>query len=481
MDLHLTLTGRTDLGSQIYRQLLAAVVEGRLRAGEQLPPSRVLARDLGVSRNTVAGAYDRLTADGFLVARVGAGTYVNPDQVRRPGRRSAPTGAIAPRPVWRGIEPAVTSAAWRAPYDFRIGVPDGRLFPAPIWRRLVVRQLRTSMFADARYREPGGHPDLRAAIAHYAAAARSVRVSAADVVVTHGAQQAVDLIGRVLLEPGACVAVEDPGYPPVRQLLQSLGARVVGVPVDEEGLVVDAVPRTARLVYVTPSHQFPMGVAMSLARRRGLVDWAARHQAAIIEDDYDTEFRYSSRPLEPLQALDRHGRVIYVGTFSKTMLPLLRTGYLVAPASLRPALLAAGQLTDWHGDIPTQAALASFIADGLLARHIRRAGTAYAERRAALLAAVERHLAGWFTLVPSAAGLHVALLVRAEAALDPRALARRAAEVGIGVQALSDFGTDVRQRGLVLGFGAIDLDRIEPGIRLLGRVIAWQSSHQDLP
>jgi GntR family transcriptional regulator/MocR family aminotransferase len=471
VDLQLTLTGSTDLGSQIYRQLRDAVLDGRLRDGERLPATRELARDLAVSRNTVAGAYDRLTAEGYLAARVGAGTFVRGDLVRPRSRRSAPAGVIMPRPVWRQLEASLTSEEATPAYDFRIGIPDGRLFPVQTWRRLLNRQLRTSMLTDARYRAPGGHPDLRAAIARHLGVSRSVRAAADDVLVTRGAQQAVDLVARVLVEPGDCVAVEDPGYPPVRQLMRSLGARVVPVPVDDEGLVVDALPRNARLVYTTPSHQFPMGVAMSLARRRALVEWAARHRAAVIEDDYDTEFRYTPRPLEPLQTLDRHGRVIYVGTFAKTMLPLLRTGFLVAPASLRPALLAARQLTDWHGDRPTEAALAAFLDEGFLARHVRRAGTAYAGRRAALLAAVDAHLVDWCTPAPSAAGLHIAMRARPALSVDVARLVRRAAEAGVAVHALSDFSVDGCAPGLVLGFGAIEVGQIEPGIRLLSRLV----------
>jgi len=471
VDLQLTLTGRTDLSSQIYRQLRDAVLDGRLPDGERVPASRELAERLAVSRNTVAGAYDRLTAEGFLAARVGAGTFVCAGRVRPRGRRSAPAGVILPRPVWRELAASVTSEETTPPYDFRIGIPDGRLFPVQTWRRLLNRQLRTSMLTDARYRAPGGHPGLRAAIARHLGVFRSVQAAAEDVLVTRGAQQAVDLVARVLVEPGDCVAVEDPGYPPVRQLMQSLGARVVPVPVDDEGLVVDALPRSARLVYTTPSHQFPMGVAMSLARRQALVEWAAQHRSAVIEDDYDTEFRYTPRPLEPLQTLDRHGRVIYVGTFAKTMLPLLRTGFLVAPVSLRPALLAARQLSDWHGDRPTEAALADFLDEGFLARHVRRAGSAYAERRAALLTAVEEHLGGWFVPAPSAAGLHVALRLRSGVQIDLGALVARAAGAGIGVQALSDFSMDGAQPGLVLGFGAIAADLIDPGVRRLADLV----------
>jgi GntR family transcriptional regulator / MocR family aminotransferase len=471
VDLQLTLTGHTDLGSQLYRQLRDAVLDGRLRDGERLPATRELASRLAVSRNTVAGAYERLTAEGFLAAQVGAGTFVRAGNARSRSRRSAPAGVIMPRPVWRELAASTTSEAATPAYDFRIGIPDGRLFPVPTWRRLLNRQLRTSMLTDARYRAPGGHPDLRAAIARHLGVSRSVRAAAEDVLVTRGAQQAVDLVARVLVGPGDCVVVEDPGYPPVRHLMQSLGARVVPVPVDDEGLVVDALPRQARLVYTTPSHQFPMGVAMSLARRRALVEWAAQNRSAVIEDDYDTEFRYTPRPLEPLQTLDRHGRVIYVGTFAKSMLPLLRTGFLVAPASLRPALLTARQLSDWHGDRPTEAALAAFLDEGFLARHVRRAGSTYAERRTALLTAVEAHLADWFAPAPSAAGLHIALRTRPEASVDVNGLVQRAAAAGIGVQALSDFSLDGDHSGLVLGFGAIEAKRIAAGVRDLSALV----------
>ncbi len=424
MDLHVSLAGRGDRADRIYRQLLDAILDGRLRGGERLPPTRELARQLSVSRNTVTSAYDRLTADGFLVSHVGAGTFVCNEPVSRYRSRTAPRGGIRPRPLWRAIEvptdgePIETPAAreplkvpaesepigvpahggpigvtaHREPiktpatgrlikvpvavgpiepaFDFQVGVPDTRLFPIETWRRLVARELRSDVVRSTGY-PAAGHPGLRAAIARYVGVSRSVRASADDLVVTQGAQQALDLVGRVLIEPGACVAVEEPGYQHVRALFHSLGARVVGVPVDAEGVMVDAIPDAARLVYTTPSHQFPLGTPMSLARRTALLEWAERHRAAIIEDDYDTEFRFSDRPLEPLQSLDRSGHVIYVGSFSKTMLPMLRVGFLVAPASLQPALRAAKQLADRHGEFSTQGALARFIDDGHLARHVR--------------------------------------------------------------------------------------------------------------
>ncbi|PZG20911.1 PLP-dependent aminotransferase family protein [Nonomuraea aridisoli] len=451
MDVHISLEGRSDLAAQVYRQLLDAILDGRLRSGERLAPTRELARRLEISRNTVALAYDRLVADGFLVGRAGAGTFVSAEPVRG---RAAPTGVVLPRPFWRGVEPE--PAVPGARYDFRAGVPDARLFPMDTWRRLVGRELRAGI---ATYGDPSGHGPLREAISRHIGISRSVLAGPDDVLVTNGAQQALDLVGRVLIEPGAVVAVEEPGYPPARLLFRSLGARVVGVPVDAEGIDVAAIPRSARIVYVTPSHQFPLGTPMSLARRAALLAWAERRRAVVIEDDYDSEFRFGARPLEPLQSLDRAGRVIYVGSFSKTLLPMLRIGFLVAPASLAPALRTAKRLCDWHSELPTQAALARFIDEGLLARHIRKATREYAARHvliAEALAADDR-----LEPVPSAAGLHLC------ARLAPGVSVRPAPGV-LAFESLEEYcGEEPAQRGLVLGYGVIGRDAIPEGLRLL--------------
>jgi GntR family transcriptional regulator/MocR family aminotransferase len=295
-----------------------------------------------------------------------------------------------------------------------------------------------------------------------------VRAGADDVVVTRGAQQALDLIGRVLLDPGDVVAVEDPGYPPARDLFRSLGARVVGVPVDADGLVVDALPARARLVYATPSHQFPLGTPMSLARRAALLGWAERAGAAVVEDDYDSEYRFSDRPLEPLQSLDRRGRVVYVGSFSKTMLPMLRLGFLVAPASLLPALRAARHLSDRHGDLPGQAALARFLDEGLLFRHLRKASREYAGRHARIVAGLGGELARWLEPVPSAAGLHLCTRLRPGVRVDLDAVIARARERDVVVSSIGEFSeAPVDPDGLVIGYGAVRPERIEEGLRRL--------------
>jgi GntR family transcriptional regulator / MocR family aminotransferase len=296
---------------------------------------------------------------------------------------------------------------------------------------------------------------------------RSVRADASDVHVTQGAQQALHLIGRVMIAPGDCVAVEEPGYPPARALFASLGARVVGVPVDEEGIDVSALPADARLVYVTPSHQYPLGVPMSLVRRMALLSWARRHDSVIVEDDYDSEFRFADRPLDPLQSLDRDGRVIYVGSFAKTLLPMLRLGFLIAPPPLHQALRSARQLTDWHGDVVGQGALAELIDEGLLARHIRRATRVYAERHAVLVETLRRDFAGWLTVLPSVAGLHVCarLAPGGPAPLDSVLAAARA--LGVSAPTLAARCAGPPQQGLVLGYGLIGADRIPEGLRRL--------------
>jgi GntR family transcriptional regulator/MocR family aminotransferase len=304
---------------------------------------------------------------------------------------------------------------------------------------------------------------------------RGVRAGPDEVLITGGAQQALDLVGRVLIEPGCCVAVEDPGYPPPRHLFRSLGAQVVPVPVDAEGLVVAALPDEARLVYVTPSHQFPLGMPLSPARRAALLSWAARRDAVIVEDDYDSEFRFGGRPLATLHSQDQHGRVVYVGSFSKVLLPALRLGFLVAPPSLRRELRLARHLTDWHGPLPAQAALARFIDEGMLARHLRRMRRDYQARHQRIAATLQRRFADWLLPLPSLAGMHLcALFHRGGRALE-REVARRANEAGIGLTRLSPLCTGTgpgARAGLLLGYGAIPLERIDEGLRRLRACVA---------
>jgi GntR family transcriptional regulator / MocR family aminotransferase len=474
MDVHIALGPVGERTDGIYRQLGAAIVEGRLVSGEALPPSRTLAAELGVSRTTIAVAYDRLIAEGFLVTRRGAGTFVAPGMVSKPTRRAPRGQSVTARSVWSGMSFASTERT-RSAFDFAIGVPDPGLFPLAAWRRNVLRELRPSSALLDGYGSAAGDPRLRAAIARQIGLSRSVFAGADDVVVTSGAQQAFDLVARVLVAPGDIVAVEEPGYPPVRSLLESLGAVVAGVRVDEHGIVVAELPSRAKLVYTTPSHQFPTGVRMSLGRRLELLAWAESANAVIIEDDYDSEFHYGAGALDPLQSLDRSGRVIYVGTFSKTLLPTLRIGFLVAPGSLAPPLVAAKRLSDWHGDIVSQGALARLLDEGTFAAHVRKANRVYAGRRARIIDGVGRELGRWLDVVPSVAGLHLFAQLRADSPLRVSEVREAAAAAGIGIQSVASFAvradSEQARRGFVLGYGVIDEDNIDRGLRRLADVL----------
>src|SRR5262249_54663569 len=276
---------------------------------------------------------------------------------------------------------------------------------------------------------------------------------------------------RVWIEPGMCVAVEEPGYPPARWLFASLGAAVVPVPVDNEGIIVEALPRRARLIYVTPSHQFPLGMPMSLERRHALLAWSDRHGAAVIEDDYDSEYRFANRPLEPLQSLDCNGRVIYVGTFSKVLSPVLRLGFLVAPASLISALRAAKQLSDWHEPLTTQTALARYLDDGCLARHVQRTRRVYRQRREDVMRFLDRPLRTMLEHIPRAAGLHISALFRHQEAGEGE-IVRKARKAGIAINGLAQFhASPPTRRGLAIGYGAIQIERLDEAMNTLSSVM----------
>ncbi|HTE47516.1 MAG TPA: PLP-dependent aminotransferase family protein [Gemmatimonadaceae bacterium] len=471
MDLHISLVGRKDLGGEIYRQLRRAIIDGRLRPGDPLPPTRELAQRLHVSRTTVTGAYDRLAGESFVTSRIGAGTFVSEQVARVPRetKKHRTGGMLRPPAIWDSID-LFAPFARPAQFDFRTGLPDASLFPHEIWRRAMMAALRGEAMSRGMYGDPAGHRGLREAIARHIGVSRGVEASADDVTITSGTQQAVDVVARVMLAPGDRVAVEDPGYVPIRRLLTSLGARVHGVPLDGSGLIVDALPRNIRVVYVTPSHQYPLGVAMSLSRRIELLDWAEHNDAAIIEDDYDSEFRFEGRPIEPLQTLDTRGRVIYVGSFSKTLLPSMRLGFVVAPPTLRSAIHKAKQLTDWHTSMLAQGAMAQFIDDGGFARHIRKMGNVYRVRHEMVTNAVSGELSEYLEIIPSAAGLHVAAVALHASANKIRTVVRRASENGVEVQELAQFAVDQPTRpGLALGYGAISTTQIGEGVRRLRR------------
>lgn len=476
MDVHLALDpGRGPLSRQIYDQIRDAILDGRLRPGDQLPPTRTLARSIGVSRNTVAAAFDHLTGEGFLAGRTGVGTFVSSDiRVEPRARRPARASPLRVASVWqRQPESVPLLSVGQVAYDFRPGLPDLSRFPYPTWRRQVNAALRQSRLGGTVYADPAGDPALRRAIARHLAVSRGVRVESDDVVVTSGVQQAATVACQVLVEPGDVVAMEDPGYLPVRRVFEAARATVVDVPVDEYGIVVEAMPERARLVYVSPAHQFPLGVVMSLPRRLALLDWAERAGAAILEDDYDSDFRYAGRPVDPLQALDSAGRVIYVGSFSKSMLPILRLGYCVVPSALTPTFRRAKFVADWHSPLPSQTALAQFIDDGHLSHHIRRTRRVYQARRDRIAAALDSDLRPWLRRIPTVAGLHLAAVARSAGADQVEEWIARADELDVAVQSLTAFAhSESGPAGLVIGFGAIPESRIDEGLRRLRRAVS---------
>ncbi|WMS43190.1 PLP-dependent aminotransferase family protein [Acuticoccus sp. MNP-M23] len=461
-----------DLLRSLHRQLRAAIVDGRLKAGVRLPPTRALAKALGISRNTAIAAYDLLLSEGYVEARGGAGTYVIDLRPRLTRPKAPPPDPEADTRLasqWRGWRPVkefCSDQVFR--YDFIAGVPS-MAFPFDIWQRLSTRAARQVARRKVQERDPAGEYSLREAIANHVSFVRAVACTPDDIVVTGGARQAIDLIARILVTPGQTeAAIEDPGYGPTRRSLEIAGAIIRATPVDAEGLVVERLPPSARIVCVTPSHQFPLGVVMSAARRRALLDFAASFNAVIIEDDYDSEFRHDHQPLDALQTLDRAETVFYVGTFSKSMFPELRVGFVVVPRWARYALTLAKQLNDWHCPLITQLALADFIAEGHLARHVRRMRRIYSERHRALTEAIAHHFDDRLQLFPAHAGVHLAA---GSDSLDDRRLVVKAEAKGIRVEDIARYAVrDIDQRGLVFGFGLIRAEDIEPAVKILARL-----------
>ena len=455
------------LQQQIYAGVRRAILDGVVAPGTRLPSSRAVAQDLGVSRTTAVIALEQLVAEGYLTTRRASGTFVAhdlPDDLPQ-GRAARPARQPRHPPLSRRgtALAAMPPGAQRIPgppRPFRIGTPALDLFPARLWTQLVHRRLRGITVAQLDYGPPAGLRVLREAVAAHVQTARGTQCTADQVVIVAGAQQGLDLICRLLLDPGDRVWMEDPGYPGARSALVGSGARILPVRVDAEGLDVEAGVRgagDARLVYVTPSHQYPLGVPMSLSRRLSLLRWASRARAWVVEDDYDSEFRYGARPIPCLHGLDVDGRVIYVASFSKTLFPALRLGFVIVPADLQERLVTARAAADQHPPLLDQAALADFLVEGHYPRHLRRMRAVYRERLDAVATAAHRFCAGAMRLRPVQTGLHVVADLEG---VDAVRVAREAAARGVEVTPLPVYYARPARgaNGLVLGFAAASPD-----------------------
>lgn len=457
----------------LHRQVREAIVSGRLLPGARLPPTREFATQYGVSRSTATAVYELLLAEGFLTARQGAGTFVA-TSLRRPAAARPPKKSARrdPRLARRVTFGAFAASGPRSfTFDLRLGAPEQRFFPFSMWSRLSSRVLRELARRPATYFEPAGPTAFRQAVAAHVSHTRAVACDADNIVATNGAQQAFDLIARTLVEPGkTIVAVEDPGYPPLRAAFAAAGARLAPIPVDDNGLIVARLPRDARIVCVTPSHQFPTGAVMSLERRNALLEFAHRNQAVIVEDDYDSEFRFGGSPLDALQTLDRGDAVFYVGTFSKSMFPALRLGFLVAPAWARDAIVDMKRITAWHGPALSQLTLAAFIEQGHLARHVRRMRRIYMQRRAALHQALTKHAGERLQIIPSEAGLHFAAWLARGMAEQP--LVEACAAMGVGIERMGRYYMQRGRVGLAFGYGCCAEEGMDEVARRLARALA---------
>lgn len=480
-------TGEATLHRQLYDILREAIADGELSSGARLPSSRLLAEELGVSRHTVLTALERLLGDGYLVGHRGSGTYV--------GRRPSTPGdrpEVQPRPVpgpaadrGRRLSRRATTLVSMPRYPlapagspnevaraFRVGLPAVDHFPKARWLQALAASWNAVAADELGWPHPFGHRQLREATAGYLWASRGLAVNPEQVVIVAGTHSAIDLCLRLLLDPGDTAAIEDPGYLGTRAALAAAEARAEAVPVDEHGFDVAhllALERVPRLAVVTPTYQFPLGVTLSADRRMALARWAERHDTWVLEVDFYSEFDHGARPVEPLAAFDRAGRVIYVGTFNNLLFPSLGIGYLVIPPDLVEVFEAADFWTDLSPSMVGQAALARFIEDGHFSRHLRHLREIHAERRQVLVGECRRHLAGKLDIRPASTGLH--LLGQLPDASDDLAVARAAGEREVDVWALSLHAVTDRRRGLVLGCGAVAPALIRLGVEQLAKAI----------
>lgn len=465
------------MNRQLYQLIRDAILQQWLPVGLQLPSSRELAHELGMARNTVMFAYEQLIAEGFLETRPGAGSFIADTAPERLSLQPPSAQAQVPLPAFsqRGARLlAHTGVSEQQAGAFMAGVPDVSHFPHKVWTRLQNKVWRRARLEMLSYSQDGGYLPLRSAIADYLRLARSVNCSAENVLITHGIHQSIDLIAKLLADGGERAWVEDPGYWGTKSVLHALDITPQAVPVDEEGLQFDAAQEgpAPRLIFVTPSHQYPTGALMSLARRRQLIEYAQAKQAWIIEDDYDSEFRFMGRPLASLQGMDTHGRVLYAGTFSKTLFPGLRIGFLVTPPALAAAFAKGLSELYRGGHLFTQAVLTDFLQEGHFAAHVRRMRQLYGERRLCLQQAIQQELPGARLSSSGEAGLHLTL--RLADGCDDVAISRAARAVGVIARPLSAYYLQPETpgaRGLVLGYAHVPEAQIAPAFARLAQVI----------
>ena len=462
---------------QVYRGLRQAILSGSFCAGDRLPSTRELAEQLRISRTVVVLAYEHLVAEGFVAGRGGSGTYVTQGlggNMPKRGRNSAKVrmsrfGSAAADVAATVDFPGRRSIPLR--YDFAYGGRgDVETFPFEMWRRILLRHARKAPARQLDYGAAAGSIALREAISVHVRRSRAVICDASQVIVVNGSQQALDLVARVLIERGDPVAIEDPQYQGAREIFRTAGARLQLVPVDRDGLIPGKLPRDARIAFVTPSHQFPTGAILPLASRLALLDWASGKDAVVVEDDYDGEFRYEGQPLESLQGLDTEGRVIYIGTFSRTIFSALRIGYLIVPESLVPAFTSAKWLCDRHTATLEQETLAEFISTGMYERHLRRVRRRNTAHREALLDAIRRYLGDRVEVTGDGAGAHVVLWPSKR--ISENAVIEKAASRGVGIYGVSRYFLKRPSRsGLMLGYSRMREGEIREGIRRLSEIL----------
>lgn len=472
--MYLQLDQRGPLHAQLVRAIKAAIVDGRLGAGSRLPPTRDLAQELGLSRTTVLAAYEQLQAEGYIVGKVGSGSYVAAVHEAMPPAAPATCAPVQPSRYARRLHDVPEHwTRGRAPalrYNLQYGEPLTNPVVTTAWSRELARAAR---YTDPGYPGVQGLPALREAVCDYLRRRRGIQSAAEDVLIVNGTQQALALSAQVLLDEGDTAVLEDPGYFGARRVLDAYGARMVRVRTDDEGLVCAELPADgARLVFVTPSHQFPSGVLMSLPRRLELLQYAATHDCWIVEDDYDGEFRYDVQPLAALRSLDTCGRVIYIGTFSKALFPMLRLGYVVMPAALRKALVAAKWMSDFGSSAVCQAALANFMATGGFERHLRQAAKTLKARRVALLDGLRSFAGDRVEVVDSHAGMHLVVWLRDISHEQCAELIARAGAAGLSMQSIARHYLNPPPRpGLLIGYAGISAADLTEAMRLFGQCL----------